>query len=82
LSCTLSGQVCIECDTAGAGFADVVRSARTAASLTQVTLAERLGIARPNLIAYEHGRRESLFDTAMTLLDAAEAHVEIEPAIE
>ncbi len=63
-------------------FADVLLSARTAAGLTQLALAERSGIARPNIAAYEHGRREPLFDTAMTLLDAVEARVEIVPAIE
>lgn len=65
-----------------ATFASVLRSARTAAGLTQLVLAERSGIARPNIAAYEHGRREPLFDTAITLLDAAEAHVAIEPTIE
>ncbi len=63
-------------------FAGVLRSARTAAGLTQVALAERSGIARPNIAAYEHGRREPLFDTAMMLLDAAEAHVAIQPMIQ
>ncbi len=63
-------------------FADVLRSARTTAGLTQVALAERSGIARPNIAAYEHGRREPLFDTAMTLLEAADSHVAIEPTIE
>jgi len=63
-------------------FADLLRSARIAAGLTQVELAHRSGIARPNITTYEHGRREPLFDTAMTLLDAAGADVEIVPAIE
>ena len=72
---------CIDYDTYVATFADCLRSARTAASLTQLALAERSGIARPNIAAYEHGRREPLFDTAMTLLEAAEAHVAIEPTI-
>ena len=65
-----------------ATFASVLRSARAAAGLTQLTLAERSGIARPNIAAYEHGRREPLFDTSMTLLCAAEAQVAIEPTIE
>ena len=73
---------CIEYDTYVVRFANVLRSARRSAGLTQLVLAERSGIARPNIAAYEHGRREPLFDTAMTLLDAAEAHVEIEPTIE
>lgn len=63
------------------GFAEELRTARAAAGLTQSTLAERSGIARPNIAAYERGRREPLFDTAIKLLDAAEAHVEIEPPV-
>ena len=62
-------------------FAASLRAARSAAELTQAALAERSGIARPNIAAYEHGRREPLFDTAMTLLDAASTRVEIEPAV-
>ena len=63
-------------------FATALRAARSTAGLTQAGLAERSGIARPNIVAYEHGRREPLFDTAMTLLDAAQARVEIEPTVE
>ena len=62
-------------------FASSLQAARSAAELTQVALAERSGIARPNIAAYENGRREPLFDTAITLLGAAGAHVQIEPAI-
>ena len=64
-----------------AAFATVLRAARTAAGLTQLALAERSGIARPNIAAYERGRREPLFDTAIALLGAADAHTEIVPAI-
>ena len=78
----VAAHACIECDTCVATFANVLRSARAAAGLTQLTLAERSGIARPNIAAYERGRREPLFDTAMTLLCAAEAHVAIEATIE
>lgn len=63
-------------------FASALRAARSTAGLTQAALAQRAGIARPNIAAYEHGRREPLFDTAMTLLNAAEAQVAIEPTIE
>ncbi len=73
---------CIDYDTSMTAFAQLLRSTRTAAGLTQVELAKRSGIARPNVAAYERGRREPLFDTAMKLLDAADAHVEIVPAIE
>ncbi len=62
-------------------FSTTLRSARTLAGLTQAALAERSGIARPNIAAYEHSRREPLFDTAITLLAAAGAHVEIEPVV-
>lgn len=62
-------------------FADVLLSARTAAGLTQAALSERSGIARPNIAAYEHDRRAPLFDTAMALLTATGASVEIEPAV-
>ena len=44
-------------------FANVLRSARTASGLTQLVLAERSGIARPNIAAYEHGRREEVEKT-------------------
>lgn len=65
----LYGRVCV--------FIDVAGNRR----LTQAALADRSGIARPNIATYEHGRREPLFDTAMALLKAAGAHVEIEPAV-
>lgn len=62
-------------------FAIVLRNSRVVAGLTQAALVDRSGIARPNIATYEHGRREPLFDTAITLLESAGAHVEIEPAV-
>ena len=62
-------------------FAQVLRSARTAAGLTQVELAVLTGIARPNIAAYETGRREPLFTTAHTLIHATQATWDITPAI-
>lgn len=62
-------------------FARVIREARGAAGLTQAQLAQRSGIARPNIAAYESGSREPLFATALTLLGAAGARVEIEPPV-
>jgi transcriptional regulator with XRE-family HTH domain len=62
-------------------FAQLLRAARQAAGLTQVALAQRSGLARPNIAAYEHGRREPLFATAMALLDAVGAQVDIEPPV-
>lgn len=58
-------------------FASVLRAARVAAGLTQSELGERAGVARPNVTAYESGRREPLFDSAIELLEAAGAGVSI-----
>ena len=44
-------------------FSKVLRSARTAAQLTQADLAALTGIARPNIAAYETGRREPLYES-------------------
>lgn len=46
--------------------------------MTQAALAARSGIARPNVAAYESGRREPLYRNAIVLLDAAGAEVSIE----
>lgn len=62
-------------------FAASLRAARSAAELTQAELAKRSGVARPNIAAYENDRRQPLFDTAITLLDAAMAQISIEPAV-
>lgn len=59
-------------------FASVLRTVRVASGLTQAELGERAGVARPNVTAYESGRREPLFETALALLAAAEAGVSIE----
>lgn len=61
-----------------ASFATVLRAARVAAGLTQAALGERAGVARPNVTAYESGRREPLFDSALLILAAAGASVSIE----
>ncbi len=52
-------------------FGECLRACRHAEGLTQVELARRSGIARPNVAAYEAGRREPLISTAETLLSAA-----------
>jgi transcriptional regulator with XRE-family HTH domain len=62
-------------------FADALRSVRVAAGLTQAQLGERAGVARPNVVAYEAGRREPRFDSAMALLGASGALVTIEPPV-
>lgn len=63
-------------------FPEMLRSARQAAGLTQAELAARTGLARPNITAYETGRREPLFSTATMLLAAAGAVSNVFPSIE
>lgn len=62
-------------------FATVLKSARTASGLTQAELAALTGIARPNIVAYEAGRREPLFTTARALINATQATWNITPAV-
>ena len=62
-------------------FAGSLRSVRLAAGLTQQELAERSGVSRPNITAYEGGRREPLFESADALVRAAGATIAIEPPI-
>jgi len=62
-------------------FGPTLRSARKAAGLTQEALARRVGTARPNIPAYEHGRREPRFDTAVALLEAAGADLHIDEPV-
>lgn len=51
-------------------FGSLLRRLRLAAGLTQSDLADRSGIARPNVAAYEAGRREPKWSTAERLLAA------------
>jgi len=62
-------------------FASALKASRLAAGLTQADMAERTGIARPNIAGYENRRREPLFTTAIKLLEAASASTEIEPPV-
>lgn len=62
-------------------FGTTLRSVRVAAGLTQAQLGQRAGVARPNVVAYEAGRREPRFDSAMSLLGAAGAVVAIDPPV-
>lgn len=62
-------------------FAETLRSVRVAAGLTQAEVGARVGVARPNVVAYETGRREPRFDSAMALLGAAGADVTVEPPV-
>ena len=58
-------------------FATVLSEVRSAASLTQAELAVRSGVARPNVAAFEAGRREPRWDTAIRTLEAAGATIEV-----
>ena len=62
-------------------FAQTLRAVRSAAGLTQAELGSRAQVARPNVAAYEAGRREPRFDSALALLDAAGADVVVEPPV-
>ena len=62
-------------------FASTLRAARVAGGLTQAELSERAGVARPNITAYESGRREPLLHTALELLEAAGAQVVVEAPV-
>ena len=52
-------------------------SARTAAGLTQAELEARSGVARPNIAAFEAGRREPRWKTATRTLEATGATIDI-----
>lgn len=67
---------CIEYDTI-MRFADALFEARVAAGLTQAELSARSGIARPNIAAFEAGRRDPRWDTAIRTLEAAGAVLEV-----
>ena len=58
-------------------FSTTLREARHAAALTQAEIAALSGIARPNIAAYEAGRREPRIHTAQTLLKAVGATLQI-----
>jgi len=59
----------------------LLRAARRATGLTQAELAERSGVARPNIAAYEAGRREPLFHAGVSLLRVAGSDVSIETPV-
>jgi transcriptional regulator with XRE-family HTH domain len=58
-------------------FAKVLLDARTAAGLTQAELEARSGVARPNIAAFEAGRREPRWETATRTLEATGATIDI-----
>jgi transcriptional regulator with XRE-family HTH domain len=62
-------------------FAETLLEVRTAAGLTQAELSARSGIARPNIAAFEAGRRNPRWDTATRTLEAAGSIVEVSEPI-
>ncbi len=63
-------------------FASVLRHLRLAASLTQADLADRSGIARSNVAAYEAGRREPKWSTAERLLAAVDVPLVVDEPLQ
>jgi transcriptional regulator with XRE-family HTH domain len=62
-------------------FANMLSHARRAAGLTQAEVSARSGVARPNIAAFESGRREPRWHTAMRTLEATGATIDIEPPV-
>lgn len=58
-------------------FSTELKQARQTADLTQAQVATIAGIARPNIAAYEAGRREPRILTAQNLLNAVGASLQI-----
>jgi transcriptional regulator with XRE-family HTH domain len=58
-------------------FSKTLVRVRAAAGLTQAELAARSGVARPNIAAFEAGRRDPRWATATRTLEAAGAVVEV-----
>jgi transcriptional regulator with XRE-family HTH domain len=71
---------CIEYDTSMM-FAHVLSQARRAAGLTQAEVSARSGVARPNIAAFESGRREPRWKSAVLTLEATGATISIEQPI-
>lgn len=61
--------------------ADLLRSTRIRAGLSQAELARRAGLPRSVLCAYEHGRREPGADTLAQVLAAAGFELRAVPAL-
>ena len=62
-------------------FTAALRAVQPAAGLPQAGFWAIAGVARHYVVAYERGRRETRFDSAMALLDAAGADVVVEPPV-
>ncbi len=62
-------------------YAKVLSQARSSAGLTQAEVAALSGVARPNIAAFESGRREPRWHTAVLTLEATGATINIEEPI-
>ena len=62
-------------------YAKLLSQARSSAGLTQAKVAALSGVARPNIAAFESGRREPRWHTAVLTLEAAGATINIEEPI-
>ena len=62
-------------------FGEELRNQREHLGLTQAQVAQATGIARPNIAAYEAGRREPRLSTAALLLGAVGASLDTVPAV-
>lgn len=62
-------------------FAKVLSQARSAAGLTQAEVSALSGVARPNIAAFESGRREPRWNTAVLTLEATGATLDIEQPV-
>ncbi len=60
---------------------ELLRRARTAAGMTQIELADRLGVQQSVISAYESGRRQPSLPTLAKLIEATDhrLHVEVRP---
>lgn len=60
--------------------AELIRTARRRAGLTQAALAARAGTSQPVVSAYEHARRDPTFGTLRRLVEATGARIRLEAA--
>lgn len=62
-------------------FGAVLRRARAASKVSQSAVAAESGVARPNVAAFEAGRREPRWDTAVRVLEAAGARLVVDEPV-
>jgi transcriptional regulator with XRE-family HTH domain len=62
-------------------FGELLRGVRHRRGLSQAEIAEASGVARPNIAAFEAGRREPRWGTAVRVLGAAGASVVVDEPV-